>query len=456
MTELWFRNPRNYPTELQAVMSEFSVIWDTALLQHWSLDPFTYMSMQFGYKGQWRYMVVYGLERYVELWGNDRNLLGVFPLWDAVEDDPELLIEYLEDAEFLKRTVAGQEHRVVITSLDVQQRWDQIYELSQLQKKHPEVKFHIYNTYSFKLLFGMGFYSGDFHPKDAAGMGQIILPSGRSMRQNRGASFQDGKLWIESLGFDPQELETSRQQRVKYNIVSASWAAKYFSTLDSISAKKTRFVPIDNALATTIIKTKTPLTKTGLAIQEGDKKACDFCSLWASCRYYREGSVCTMPDSDYKEIAEALGTRDAYSIGTGISKLLKVNVERIEEARTLEASRAKAIGDSLGEEEDTSGKKKPMGPIDPELTKLIDSTIKQGIALANLYKVPNEKGRVIIQVTGGVDSSAGAISMPPVAARELAAKAVQEIEASGVPLEEITEDHVNQWLAENIVEGETA
>ena len=46
--------------------------------------------------------------------------------------------------------------------------------------------------------------------------------------------------------------------------------------------------------------------------------------------------------------------------------------------------------------------------------------------------------------------------MPPAAARELAAKAVQEIEASGVPLEEITEDHVNQWLAENIVEGETA
>ena len=456
MTELWFRNPRNYPTELREVMSEFSIIWDIALLQHWSLDPFTYMSMQFGYKGQWRYMVVYGLERYVELWGNDRNLLGVFPLWDAVEDDPELLIEYLEDAEFLKRTVAGQEHRVVITSLGVQQRWDQIYELSQLQKKHPEVKFHIYNTYSFKLLFGMGFYSGDFHPKDAAGMGQIILPSGRSMRQNMGASFQDGKLWIEPLGFDPQELETSRQQRVKYNIVSASWAAKYFSTLDSISAKKTRFVPIDNALATTIIKTKTPLTKTGLAIQEGDKKACDFCSLWASCRYYREGSVCTMPDSDYKEIAEALGTRDAYSIGTGISKLLKVNVERIEEARILEASRAKAIGDSLKKEEDTSGKKKPMGPIDPELTKLIDSTIKQGIALANLYKVPNEKGRVIIQVTGGVDSSAGAISMPPVAARELAAKAVQEIEASGVPLEEITEDHVNQWLAENIVEGETA
>ena len=121
-----------------------------------------------------------------------------------------------------------------------------------------------------------------------------------------------------------------------------------------------------------------------------------------------------MPDSDYKEIAEALGTRDAYSIGTGISKLLKVNVDRIEEARTLEASRAKAIGDSLGDEEDTSGKKKPMGPIDPELTKLIDSTIKQGIALANLYKVPEGRGgRVIIQVTGGSGSTAGAISMPP-------------------------------------------
>ena len=452
MTELWFRNPRNYATELREVMSEFQVIWDIALLTHWSLDPFSYMGMQFGLQGQWRYIVVYGLERYAEMYDSSRNLLGIFPVWNADEDDLELLLDYVESPNL---KIPNQEHRVIITALDIIGRPEEIYNISQLQKRFPDVKFHIYNAYSFRLLFGMGFAACDCNPKDAGSAGQIVLPSGRSMRQNVGAEFEDGRLWIEPLGFNPAELEVSRTERVKFNIVSASWAAKHFSTLDKISARKTRFVPINDAIGTTIVKSRTPLTKTGLAIQEGDKKACDFCSLWAHCRYYREGSVCTMPDSDYKEIAEALGTRDAYTIGTGISKLLKVNVERIEEARTLEATRAKAIGLSLGDEEDTSGKKKPMGPIDPELTKLIDSTIKQGIALANLYKIPNEKGRVIIQVTGSGDAPAGAITMPPAAARELAAKAVQEIEASGVPLEEITEDHVNQWLAENIVEGET-
>lgn len=454
MTDLWFRNPMPYLPELKEVMSEFKIVWDVAFLNHYNFNAYTVMRRNFGDSADWQFMVIYGIERYAELRNNKNELLGKFPMWSAEEDAPELLMDYIDDPEFVKGAVPGQPHRVIIADLAIQSRKEQLYELSEVQKANPNVQFHIYNTFSFQAVFGMGFYGGDLHPRDAAALGKIVIPSGKSVRYE---DFDDAKIWIESLGFNPEKLKTNRKLRIKYNIVSASWAAEHYTELP-IFEKKINYIPLSSAVGKEVMKKNTPLTRTGLAIQEGDKKACDFCTLWNSCRYFREGSVCMMPESDYKEIANLLGTRDAFSIANGISKLLGINVERIEGARDIEQQRMKAFIDAEDDEEDEEGKRKSKkipSALDPELTKLVDSTIKHGVALANLFKLPDAKGRVVIQVlAGGGASGALSIAANPAASRELASRAVAEIEATGIAREDITEEMVTNWLIENVIEGE--
>jgi hypothetical protein len=457
MTDLWFRNPMPYLPELKEVMSEFKIVWDIAFLNHYNFNAYTVMRRNFGDSADWQFMVIYGLERYAELRNNKNELLGKFPMWSAEEDSPDLLMDYIDEPDFVKDSVPGQPHKIIIADLDVHLRKQQIYELSEVQKAHPEVQFHIYNTFSFQAVFGMEFYGGDLHPRDAAALGKIVLPSGKSVTYE---NFGDAKIWIESLGFKPEELKTNRKLRIKYNIVSASWAAEHYTELP-IFKNKINYIPLSSAVGKEVMKRNTPLTRTGLAIQEGDKKACDFCTLWNSCRYFREGSVCMMPESDYKEIANLLGTRDAFSIATGISRLLAVNVDRIEGARDIEERRMKAFIDAEDDnEEDEEGKRKSRkihSALDPELTKLVDSTIKHGVALANLFKLPDANGRIVVQVLGGAaGGTSGALSIAanPAASRELASRAVAEIEASGISREDITEEMVTKWLIENIVEGE--
>jgi len=469
MTELWFRNPLPYMSELKEVMSEFNIVWDIAYLSHWDRDPFIFMCMNFGLIGNWRFMVVYGIERYAEMRDNHNNLVGNYPVWDASMDNPQLLIDYVSNPEYLihgKQIVEEQEHRVIISNLDVKNKHEQLYEIADLQKNFPDVKIHIYNTFSYQAIFGLGFYSGDVHPKDAAGIGKVILPSGKQVKYTE---FEDAGHWIEMLGFSWKDLQTDRSLRIKYNIVSATWAAIHFNELPSFK-RKLSYIPISSAAGLEVILKRTPMMTTGLAIQEGDKKACDFCTLWKTCRYFREGSVCMMPGSDFESIAKALQTRDAHTIARGIGDLLAVNVERIGEAREAEQGSAelkKKFIESLDDEDDklkvarVLADGKNSGVIDPELTKLIDSTVKQAVALATLYKIPEGKRKVIITLgagssaavtTSGAESHAQ-LTAGPAEMRELAAQAVSALEKAGIPREDITEEHVNEWLRQNIVEG---
>lgn len=449
MTELWFRNPRPYARQLKNVVTSPKVMWDIAYLLHWDINPFMYMNLEFGFT-DWRYMVAYPIERYVSLFNKNGEESSRFPMWDAEDDEPELLIEYLEGA--------PDGGKVAITGLDFRYYHEKAFEVSQLAKSYPDVNMHLFNSYSFRGLFGMNFKSGDYQPRDNASRGGITLPSGKKVEAER---ISDAKLWIESLGFTVEQLK-SRDERIKFNIVSASWAAEHFNKLPSFK-KNVRYIPISSSVGKEVLSTATPLIKTGISVQDADKKACDFCSLWNQCRYYREGSVCTVPGSDYIKIAEALGTRDSLAIANGISELLKLNVERIQDAREVEKARSDKLlaGTEESEEEEVRPgrvKIKPTSPVDPELTKLIDSTIKHSVSLANLYKKPDgdNNGKVVVVVGSSDTGSPVNLTASPAVTRELASRAVAELEASGISREDISEAHIEHWLAENIIEGETA
>ncbi len=453
-TELWWRNPPPYLSQLKEVVTQVNVVWDIAYITHYNIDPQIYMRMNFGPDAGWRYMVMYPMERYAYLYDRTGQL-AIFPMWDASEDEAEDLIDMVEGQ------VLNQEHRVIIYGLDSKYRKEQLFDVATVQRANPEVIMHVFNGYAFSMLFGMQFKSCDFAPREAAARGTIFLPSGKTLHID---DLEKARLWVESLGFTIGELK-ERNARIKYNIVSASWAAKYFSELP-IFQGKIRYVPIDSAVGAEVLKRSTPIKGSKMALQSADMKACDFCSMWSACRYYREGSVCTLPGSDYNEIAKQLGTRDAFAIGSGIAELLKINVDRIEDARRVEKARttvaltAAISGDEEDDDDSKPGRKSTKAPssIDSELTKLIDSTVKHGLALANLYKVPAEgkgsNGKVVINITGGGDSGTADLRATPAITRELASRAVMEIEQGGVAREDITEEQIMEWLASNIVEGE--
>lgn len=437
MTELWFRNPKKYISVIKEVTTQYRLLWEQAFLIRNNIDPYQLQALHFGFAADWQYIVVDSWGKFAKHYDNRKRVKGVFPVWDAELDDPSLLVEYLENPLILEDSIPSQEPRVFITGFNLTRRRSEIFQVANLAEKYPEVKIHLYNSYSYSGVFGMGFNSGDLNPHDLSSTGSIVLPSGRVCFSNVKKSFDEFRVWIESLGFNPDELVGSTNERLRYNIVSAIWASKYFTELPNFKGK-IKYVPIDDAIGIEVLKRNVPHSRIKKSIQEGDRKACDFCSLWAGCKYYREGSVCTVPGSEFKKIAEQFKTRSSERIADGIAGLVAVNLDRISTAHEAE--------------------KETEGVINPELSKLIDQTIKNGLALATLYRAKEEgekaNGKVIINITGGGAGKVETLSAPPSVAKELAARAVSELEASGIQREGITEDHINEWMAKNIIEGE--
>ena len=456
-TELWFRNPPPYVPQLKQVVTKANVVWDIAYLRHNNIDPFMFMHMEFGYS-DWQYIIVYQEERYATLFDKKRVAVAEFPLWHASEDSIDDLIDFLEHGD---EDEDDEDRRVFITGFDLYRKKSQLFEIAELVKSYPDVKVHYFNSYSFVAIFGLGFTSGDYAPREEAAKGNIMLPSGKVVLNS---GIEEAKFWVESLGFNIAELKTDRNARIRFNIVSATWAAQHFNKLPEFKSK-IRYIPIDSTVGKEVLKNTAPLRRRSLSIIDTDKKACDFCSLWNDCRYFREGSVCTLPGSDYNEIAENLGTRNAFQIADGIGKLLQLNVERISDARTVEKARNTSAlhsvvsGDEDDDEDETRRrpKSKYQSQIDPELTKLIDSTIKHGVALANLYQKPDpeKNGKVVVVINGTEGGGAAQLNASPAVTRELASRAVAELESSGVARDDITEAHIEKWLADNIIEGET-
>jgi hypothetical protein len=438
VTETWFRNPHNYIREL-AEVGVTRVTWDRGLLQKRRIDPIKHADTYFAGR-EWRIMLIgqQGSAEYRS--GQGADPVAVYPTWDAKEDPLELLEEMLaypvgeikevtedKSIEIDARPVFGQEHRVVVINLPSMSQMGGkrlVRELVTLQDEYPEAVLQIHGLYSWRINFGMGFRAVDVDPRTNAGKGKVTLPSGKEVVAERTVSMSQ---WVTMLGMNPVDLTREPRNRCIYNIKSALWAADNFMENIIFAAQGQRhqtYVPdtTSKTASPVVSKRGKPFSRPSIKFMPNDKINCDTCSVQNSCKFYRQGSVCSVPGSEPAELAKYFKTRDADMIIDGLGTLMSLQARRLDQGVRDENM---------------------YGELDPEVTKIANQLFTNGAKLAKLVD-PQRFASANVQVNVGGTAAAQQVSTP----NQIMGSIVRELEARGIPRSEITPDMVQGLLAE--------
>lgn len=435
-TEVWFRNPHNYIKELVECHAGW-IAWDRGFLNKKHIDPIKHAQLYFGHAIPYRVLLI-GEQGTAEYRTGDpeEKPTAVYPTWcygeelalleEILENPPGENMEACNDRTVGndERPVWGQEHRVVITDIPNASTGPGrkfMAVLRTLQEDYPNAIIHVHGLYGFRTAFGMGFGSADIEPRTAAQKGKVHLPSGKEELYERAVA---NPHWVTSLGFKPVDLAIPRV-RCMYNIRSAQWAGENYdkifnfkrspvpaSQIDIRSADKDFTPPTDNRI----------MVRNGVTPKEGDKFACDTCSLQNDCKYYREGAVCSVPGAEPVDLAKMFKTRDSDQIIDGLGHLVAANTKRLERSIKVEDA---------------------FGDVNPEVTRILSQVFDQGVKLAKLVD-PNLRGGARVQVNVGPGGTASVATANP---RQLIAAAIRELEARGIARDEITQEMISGLLA---------
>lgn len=434
-TEVWFRNPGDYIRELVEAQAN-RVAWDRGYIAKKKIDPDKHASLYFSRAIPWEALVI-GTQGTAHINADNpmSKPLAVYPTW-AYGDDAEILEEVIvkpvgEDITICgdtslpadERPVLGQPHRVVVTDLPVAtsgpgRRFLRF--LKELQEDNPQCVIHVHGLYSFKMAFGLGFAAADYEPRSAAQKGKLHLPSGREEKFEKA---QANPQWVNVLGFKPADMQVPRNRCI-YNIKSALWAGENYEKLYKFNTGSSRGQQVDTTTPDSDYQpkeTRSPFSKQPVK-QEGDQFACNTCSLANTCKYYREGAVCSVPGAEPTPLARFFQTRDSGMIIDGLGVLMAAQTRRLESA--------------MREEEE-------FGEQTPEVTKQLGQIFDQGIKLAKLVD-PNLRGGVKVNVnTGGGPAAVGVTAADP---RALVAEIIRSFEQQGFARTAITEDMIKGAL----------
>lgn len=446
-TEVWFRDPLTYVMDaLVNGVDKFTFSRET-LVRH-KIDAVSFMRKWcVGTNPNVEFILVgsQGASHYKGFTPLN-NPVGVYPVWSPDMDFAQLeaMVEYPvgeEDPDVFKevppslRPVPGQIHRVVIKGLPYARSG---YTLGLMERinsliiNNPDCKFHLHGMQHFQLMFSNEWTSIDF---DASAYGRAsnwwyYFPNGVQVHNDGAPELAAYEDWINMLGFQLKQIATSKRAIHAFNIKSALWAAEYFTsdlilkmrykpTLDEAGVPKVFFQP-----ATQKYQKKRPLKtaiRLGLNVNRShqhDFVLCNSCVHRATCRLMRVNSVCIYKGAETVALADAFGSRDADKIINGLSDLIKMQADRTERAIEVEATE---------------------GESDPEVTKQINSLMKNGVMLAKLIKPElNGKGVTINNNVNNNPAAAVAAADP----RQLVASAVRALEAQGIPREDITQDMI--------------
>lgn len=404
------------------------ICWDYGLLRKRAIDPTRFCNLHFG-TTPWRAMIMRA--EGTSLIDSTHTLekpAAVFPTWEygqqwetlekmvksPVGENPSACSDKDTPVEY--RPVLGQEHRVVVIrppagNTSIGKAFLRI--LSELQEENPECIIHVHGLYSFRIMFGLEFRSVDFEARTHASKGRVVLPSGKVV------SFEQATQephWVTLLGSHPVDLKIPRN-RCMFNIKSASWAAEHFK--EAVKFKTKGFTQIDPDNPFKKMPRNNTIMVKRVRSSAGDKWICNTCNLQLACKYYREGAVCIVPESEPVELARFFKTRDSGTIIEGLGTLLAAQSQRLSKALVAE-----------GEKEE----------LHPETTKIINTLFDRGVKLAKL-----------------VDPSLAASSAPRVTQNNLTqinastpqalmASIVEEFVKQGIPRSQITPDMVLQII----------
>jgi hypothetical protein len=431
-TEVWLRNPHDYIREVVEVRHHL-IAWDRGVLVKKAIDPNRFADLYFDSTVDYR-MLAIGGQGAAELQRGRtmRNPAAVYPVWEYSEDLATLMefienppgedVDACEDPRFEpdERPVLGQEHRVVITEMPPVNTGPGrrvIRLLSELQEDYPDVILHLHGLYSYRTMFGQNFRAADVDARTAAQKGKVMLPMGKEVKYERAVEFPQ---WVSLCNMLPVDLKIPRN-RCMYNIKSALWAAENFNR--NYKFRSNGKVPIDPDQPSSQVQPATVKSyATSPAKEDGDKFLCDTCSIADSCKYYREGAVCSVPGTEPAKFASMFRTRDSDQIIDALGSLLETQANRLE--RGIE-------DEEFGEE------------MDPEVSKMINSLFANGVKLAKLVNPSLSGGsKVGVFVNGGQGSSVAVGT----SAQQLTASIVAELEEQGVPRDQITPEMIGQVI----------
>lgn len=436
-TEVWFRNPDNYVRELVECGVGW-ITWDRGYLVKRHIDPQKWAALYYGAALPYRQLLV-GEQGSAEYQSGADDPVAVYPTWSYGEDwamleeivsqplgqQKEICFDTSIPAD--ERPVFGQEHRVVVidppnSSSGPGRQF--LRNLKILQEDYPDCIIHIHGLYGYRAAFGLGLGAADVEPRTAAQKGKVHLPSGGEAKFEK---VQSHSQWVAAMGFTPGDLAVPRN-RCMYNIKSAIWAGKNYTELINIKVRGGDMPDITSTdIAHRPQTTLTPFTLPMVPKKAGDKFACDSCSLSSTCKHYREGAVCSLPDSESRELATHFQTRDSGLIMDGLAEITRIQSRRAERALSLEEI---------------------DGEVSKEVTGLLNAVFEQGTKLAKLID-PSLRAGPSVNINTG---PGGHVSIEATPQQKIAA-IYRELEMRGVPRSEITPDMVRQLLGE-LVEHE--
>jgi len=433
--EVWFRSPQHYVKEL-IECNERNVIFDYGYLHKRKLDPVKWCKLHFGENEAAYRLIVCGEQGSPEYAPGRLFPVAVYPTWQYGEDEG-ILEEYLQNNvgsdESLTEMepssgltvemipVAGQEHRVIIMNFpDLNTGPGKMFIkfVHELQVEYPDVIVHLHGATTFSIPVRLGLRAFDFEARIPAAGGAFYMPTGKKVGKNDHR--EPHKEWLKVLGFKPVDMDVPRN-RCMMNIRSASWAAANFSKDLKLVVAPAKvdtttpdadYDPETDPKSAHFFKRVTPLP--------GDKYVCDSCSLSMACKFYREGSVCTLPAAEPKALSSYFKTRDADTIIDGLAQIIEIGADRLIEGREQE---------------------KIMG-LDPEVTKIANTLFGQGTQLAKLVDPTLRNPKV--QVNIGNNGGQTAIQMGD--PRQFIAQAIRELETQGFTRDQITSEMIQGVL----------
>jgi len=439
-TQVWFRNPKLYIKECHEARVE-NIAWDRGFIAKWRIDPIRFMDLYYG-TTPWRCLLV-GEQGTTDFSSNGSTIAkpdGFYPTWefgDSLDDlvkmlehpagdDPDRWWKPGEPPEY--RPVPGQEHRVVVTSLPhaslgPTKRF--LRELSEIQIDYPESIIHLHGMYSYAVMFGLNFRSVDIDARTCAAQGKVYMPHGKEVSVDRAA---EQPKWVSLMGFRPVDLKVPRN-RCLFTIQSAAWAAKNYKKNLRLATVGPEFVDPNSELE--LPHEDGRIMFRSVRPKDTDRWLCDTCSIQLHCKFFREGAVCAVPDSEPVELARFFHTRDSDTIIDGLGTLLAAQTRRLNRALLEEAT----------VQEDGS-----LPPLDPEVTKVINSLFDRGVKLAKLVNpalAAASSPRINVKLQ---QNTANITAGSPA---QLMAEVVDAFARKGIPRESITPEMIENFFADN-------
>jgi hypothetical protein len=358
------------------------------------------------------------------------NPRAVYPVWSGVQntfDELAVMCEYPAgesraicsnfDTDPRIRPVFGQDHKVVIYNNPPSNNgfWSHF---KRFMYDYPEVKFHLNGTQSYSLMFGTPWDSVDVDPVNRRGL-RIILPGGNQFDIDKSNPLQmvQWQDWIKMLGFSLNDVLSSPDMRIKFNLRSAVWASKHYA--DNFRWTDPGF---DEGVSMPSENDYVPRSSHSIVMRRkrystrlAEKILCNRCSIAPGCKLFRSGQICGLKESEMSGLADYFQSRDASKIVDGLALITQI------QARRLDAAFA---------EETTTGE------VDPNIDKQALAVFGMGVKLAKLVNPELSGPGTRVQVNVGVNGSVEQLSMAN--PKQMMGAVISALEAQGIKREDIT------------------